>query len=332
MSNETNRGRSFSIDLVICTYNNAVLLENTLESIAGLQVPPHINWSVLVVDNNCTDHTGDIVTACIKKNLFSLTMITEPKQGLTNARLCGVRNSNAEWIAFIDDDCLLAPDWIEEAGTFIASHPSCGLFGSRIQLIWEKTPPSFVTQFPFAFAGKNHGDIAKKVKAVAGAGMVIKRAILEQSGWTKEPLLADRIGNNLVSGGDMEIAIRVGALCEVWYNPDCKLQHIIPERRTTKKYLQRMLFGLGASRHNVAALTWRGSYLSWFLYTCVYSIGMLGLCLTNYMNHKQRSAGLKTLVSPYFGWNAAMFSMLKQNKQRREAIIGCIKKQTLINQ
>jgi hypothetical protein len=71
---------------------------------------------------------------------------------------------------------------------------------------------------------------------VAGAGIIVKRKALEKCGWVKEQFLSDRVGTRLVSGGDMEIALRVGEHSEVWYNPDCFLQHIIPERRTTKKY------------------------------------------------------------------------------------------------
>jgi len=55
-----------------------------------------------------------------------------------------------------------------------------------------------------------------------------KRTILSRQGWQKAGVW-----------WDMEITLRVGAYYEVWYNPACMLQHIIPERRTTKKYLQQ---------------------------------------------------------------------------------------------
>ncbi|MDQ3682290.1 MAG: glycosyltransferase family 2 protein [Bacteroidota bacterium] len=156
---------AFSIDLVICTYNNAALLQKTLESIAQLRVPAHINWSVLVVNNNWTDETVSIVKDHICKGVLPLRTIVETTQGLTTARVSGVRNTEAEWIAFIDDDCLLSTNWIEEAEKFIAGHPDCGLFGGRIQLLWEKEPPSYVVHFPFAYAAKNHGNEVKRLKA-----------------------------------------------------------------------------------------------------------------------------------------------------------------------
>ncbi len=102
-----------------------------------------------------------------------IRMIIETEQGLTAARLSGVCNTKSDWIAFIDDDCVLTTNWVEEAEKFIATHPQCGLFGGRVQLLWEKEPPSYVMHFPFAYAAKNHGDSAKRLKAVTGAGMIV---------------------------------------------------------------------------------------------------------------------------------------------------------------
>ncbi len=316
----------FSIDLVICTYNNASLLKRTLEGIAQLSVPSNITWNVLVVNNNCTDETATIVKDQILKNEIQLRMVIETDQGLTAARVRGVHDTHSEWIAFIDDDCILAKNWIEEAEKFIKVYPGCGLFGGKIQLLWEKEPPSYVMHFPFAYAAKNHGDKAKRLSAVAGAGMIVKREALKKCGWINEQFLADRVGQKLVSGGDMEIALRVGAYFEVWYNPACTLQHIIPQRRTTKSYLQKIVFGLGASRHNVAALSWTGLYFPWFLYSCVYSLGMFGMCLANCGKREIRSTGFKVIFSPFFGWNAAIGSMFRMNSQKRRKLLGCVKR------
>ena len=49
--------RQVSIDVVICTYNNAALLDATLDRIARQRVPEGVDWQVLVVNNNCTDET-----------------------------------------------------------------------------------------------------------------------------------------------------------------------------------------------------------------------------------------------------------------------------------
>ncbi len=97
-----------SFDLIICTHNNAALLDRTLTSIAMQRVPPTVTWSVLLVDNNCTDDTQAVVEKYLRANSISLNVVSERQQGLTAARLRNVKNTSGEWIAFVDDDCLLA--------------------------------------------------------------------------------------------------------------------------------------------------------------------------------------------------------------------------------
>lgn len=58
------------VDIVICTYNNAVLLDRVLNTIASQQVSPNYKWSVIVVDNNCTDETSIIVDRYIEAKII----------------------------------------------------------------------------------------------------------------------------------------------------------------------------------------------------------------------------------------------------------------------
>ena len=312
----------FSIDLVICTYNNESLLRRTLESLEKLEVGTHINWSVLVVDNNCTDGTFAVVDQFVRRGILRIKIIDEKVQGLTAARLCGVKHTKAEWIGFIDDDCLLMPDWIDQAAAFLQTHPGCKLFGGRIKLVWEQDPPAYIRHFPFAFAGKNHGDNAHPLKSIAGAGMVVNRKALEDCGWLNEQHLADRIGKRLVSGGDVEICFRVGTLHELWYNPACTLQHIIPVHRLSKKYLQPIGFGLGISRHHASALKWTKSYSLWLLYASIYSFGLLALDFNDALVTKRRKAGVKVAFASYMGWCAGVFAMLRMDAVKRNKLLG----------
>ncbi len=48
-----------SCTIVICTYNRARLIGETLESMRRIRSPR--NWDVIVVDNNSTDDTRDVV-------------------------------------------------------------------------------------------------------------------------------------------------------------------------------------------------------------------------------------------------------------------------------
>ena len=165
-----------SIDIVICTYNNAHLLDQALLAITQQKYSSLVNCNVLVVDNNCTDNTRQIVEKYVQQgNIPSLRIIVESKQGLNHARSCGVNNTAGDWIAFVDDDCLLAADWVEQAAHFSQNNPDCGAFGGRVILDWEIPPKSYIQNYGYCFAQQEHGNEPKTVSCLVGAGMIINR-------------------------------------------------------------------------------------------------------------------------------------------------------------
>lgn len=243
-----------SLEIVICTYNNAPMLDRALAAIARQRFPAGLGWSVLVVDNNCTDETPAVVRRHARAGIIpSLRRVVELEQGLTPARLRGVKESGAEWIAFVDDDCVLAEDWLEQAVRFAAAHPRCGAFGGQIRLRWEVPPTSLALRYRKAYSEQDYGPIPlmlpprRPYRYLAGAGLIIRRTALEASGWLREQLLLDRQGARLSAGGDAEINVRIlKAGYELWYTPACVLDHHIPERRMSERYLVDLFQGIGA--------------------------------------------------------------------------------------
>ncbi|MEH1930929.1 glycosyltransferase [Nostoc sp.] len=257
------------MDIVICTYNNAKLLDRVLTAISLQKVSKNCNWTVLVVDNNCTDETADIVDKHINSRLIpNLRRIVETKQGLTYARLCGIKNTTSEWISFVDDDCLLSEDWVDKAIQFTTSHQNCGAFGGKIILDWETTPSPILVTESVKFAACDRGDAPKQLYRgnfhIPGAGLVLRRTALQKSGWLNKQFLNDREGKKLSAGGDSEIVLRIlNAGYELWYTPDCVLHHFIPTRRISETYLADMFYGFGIAAPYIATLRWNSSYFIW---------------------------------------------------------------------
>ena len=301
------------IDVVICTYNNAALLDATLDALARQRVSEDVDWQVLVVNNNCTDDTLQVLER------RSVRAVVEVKQGLTPARVRGVNETSRDWIAFVDDDCLLDENWIEQAAHFAAEHAECGAFGGEIIPRWEVTPPSYVLSRRYAFACKYHGETPHRRPWLAGAGLVVRREALVNCGWLDKQYLEDRKGGRLVSGGDMEIALRVGSMYELWYNPACKLQHVIPARRMSREYVRGVTRGLGASRHNADALKWSGSYAAWLPYSAALALGFVARGAFELA----RDADFKTAFSPALGWCCAMWEMFRMDAAERRELLGC---------
>jgi glycosyltransferase involved in cell wall biosynthesis len=318
-----------SLDLIVCTYNHAALLDRVLNAIAQQQVSTEIDWGVLIVNNNCTDETEAIVAKYLQSGTIpNLRIILETRQGLNYARRCGVQNTNRDWLAFVDDDCVLATDWIEQAIAFALTHPDCGAFGGRVILSWERQPKSFVKQFGYCFAEQNHGEMAKQVDCLVGAGIIINRSVLLTTGWLEKQYLQDRIGKKLVSGGDVELALRLGSKDRLWYNPNCKLNHLIPSQRTKFQYLLKINYGLGISQVLGDSLLWSSCDRSWFFVFVRQAIDFSADVLINSIKalFGRKSKAVAALnLSFLFGKWMGIWRLLTMNRQKRDRLLGCAK-------
>ena len=250
------------LDIVICTHNRSPALAKVLGRLAEQRAVSGMSWSVLVVDNASSDDTAAVVASYAGE--LDLRYVHEPKLGLTHARQRGVFETSGEWIGFVDDDNLLEPDWVAAIVDAIRAHPDAGGIGGRVILRWEVEPPAAVISFGFCFAEQDLGEEPRELESLVGAGMVLSRKALDACGWAAGPLLADRIGKSLVSGGDAEMAVRVrGAGYALRYEPRAVMQHLMPAGRSTSGYLLRINRSLGVTSAAVSLLLWAGDYEGW---------------------------------------------------------------------
>jgi glycosyltransferase involved in cell wall biosynthesis len=111
-----------TLDVIICTHNRASELDRALAALATQRGSDCLFWSALVVDNGSTDNTADVVEAWrTGGGIPDLRRVVELKAGLTAAHRRGVRETNGSSIAFVDDDNLLAPDWIHSLAEAICA-------------------------------------------------------------------------------------------------------------------------------------------------------------------------------------------------------------------
>jgi len=236
------------LDIAICTYNNSESLAEVLNAISKQTSVGDDRWTVTVVDNNSTDNTPQVASD-YKKCISSFSLVSEPRQGLTHARVRAFKSTQSAWVAFVDDDCLLAEDWVENAIEFIERNPAVSSFNGHINLVLKSAEPLPWVR-PEMFAAKNpYMKVEGKHPGILyGAGLVLNRRAVELSGWLDAPLIADRRGKSLISGGDSELSARVrGSAGHGWYVPQCTLDHVIDQSRLGMRYLMRLNFRLAES-------------------------------------------------------------------------------------
>ncbi len=243
-----------SITVAVCCYNSARRLPDTLRRLAAQVVPEDIRWEVLVIDNASADGTADVALKVWPSDAPApLRVVSEPKAGLSNARHRAIMEAQYDIIGFIDDDNWVCDDWIQTASRTMSSHPEAGACGGPSEPVFESSPPEWFPRFSACYAvgdqASAEGDVTETRGWLWGAGLCLRRKALLQlfsDGFT--PLLSDRKGKQLTSGGDNELCYAlIMAGWRVWYNPSLKLSHFLPKERLTSDYLKRWFAGAGAS-------------------------------------------------------------------------------------
>ncbi len=101
------------VTICICTYRRPSLFE-TLASIEQLRLRNVDVVGVLVVDNDLADGLRSEVAERAGSYRFPLRYCHAPAQNISIARNAALDGVETRWAAFIDDDEVASPDWLEE--------------------------------------------------------------------------------------------------------------------------------------------------------------------------------------------------------------------------
>jgi glucosyl-dolichyl phosphate glucuronosyltransferase len=101
-----------SVSIIICTRNRADSLKLTLESLGQLDIPNNYSAELLVVDNDSTDGTAQLVQALHLTNLPP-RYINERRRGKSNCLNTALAEARGEIILWTDDDVRAPKDWIK---------------------------------------------------------------------------------------------------------------------------------------------------------------------------------------------------------------------------
>ena len=105
-----------SISVVIPTYNRAEHLEACLASVQQQSLMP---YELIVVDDGSTDQTE----ALCRKIGGKLRYLPQENRGVSAARNYGIRESQGDWIAFLDSDDRWAPTKLAAQWNYVQQHP-----------------------------------------------------------------------------------------------------------------------------------------------------------------------------------------------------------------
>jgi glucosyl-dolichyl phosphate glucuronosyltransferase len=237
-----------NITVLLCTYNRCRSLPNALNSIAASTLPQSVKWEVLVVDNNSSDQTREVVEGYCSRYPGRFRYLFEREPGLSNARNAGIREAKGDIIVFMDDDVTAEPTWVQNLTANLHNREWAGA-GGRVIPEWNCTPPQWLSldqwyalgPLPNFYFGP---DACELTEPPFGANMAYRKEMFEKYGGFRTDL--GRRPGALMSNEDTEFGARLLAAGEkLRYEPSAVVSHPVQKDRTEKRYFLSWWFHKG---------------------------------------------------------------------------------------
>jgi glucosyl-dolichyl phosphate glucuronosyltransferase len=235
------------ITIVICTFNRANYLKKALLSFFQQSISQN-RYKILVVDNNSKDNTKDIVFGL--QGVFpNIDYIYEPNQGLSNARNTGIKYSQTDLIAFMDDDAVASKNWLEAVIDSFNNNSDIGYVGGNIDLNWESKRPDWLSDRLLGFLGfLNLGTNERYLKEnefVFGGNLAIRKSRI---GNLRFNHLLGIVGKKIGSNEEIEFQIKARILnIPGFFNPNMLIVHSAKKENINKMWYLKRLFSQGVS-------------------------------------------------------------------------------------
>jgi glycosyltransferase involved in cell wall biosynthesis len=237
-----------SITVSICTFNGANRLPELVNKLR--QQKCSIPFEILVVDNNSTDNTQQVLRGLSASNGAILRTVIEKQQGITYARNRAIEESmGIPYMAFIDDDELPGPYWLQSAVDAL-DREGAECVGGEIRVHFPSDKcPAWMTEEILGFLGqvKNGQDafwITDRSTPVWSGNVAYRTSLF------KEGLRFDHRYNRQrqgIGGGSDGIMFRqfLEMNCRIRYRPDMMINHLVGIEKFRKSYFLRLHFIAG---------------------------------------------------------------------------------------
>jgi glycosyltransferase involved in cell wall biosynthesis len=162
-----------SVSVVVPAYNHAPYVRMAIDSILAQTQPAD---EIVVVDDGSTDGTAQLLEWYGTR----IRLFRRQHEGIAANYNFGVERTRSEWIAFVESDDALEPDYLEATTAFLVEHPECAWVSTARRVIDESGRPTGEVQRKIS-SGPDYtvASFLRKDMGLASTPVVRRRALLD---------------------------------------------------------------------------------------------------------------------------------------------------------
>jgi glycosyltransferase involved in cell wall biosynthesis len=247
-----------TLDVVICTYNRADKLNKVMGSLMAARVPPEVQVEVIVVDNNSSDDTRQVVGQYLASDNPRVRYIFEREQGKSFALNTALKHLAGDNVAFTDDDVIVDRNYLVGICDALEKHPDFSCFGGKVEPIYPEVLPHWMDHdglmgfLKSALLDRRDGDEEAPYADLsfsptpAGCNMFFRSKALRENGDFRTDL--GPRGRQLGFSEDTEYCRRlIDKGYRFYYVPSVVIHHPVDPERLTRRYLSNWQYQCGKS-------------------------------------------------------------------------------------
>ncbi len=239
------------VSIVVTSYTMERFKDLT-ELLDSFQAQTYRSFETIVVAERSTELYDRLKAYSEEKGYSNTRVLFNPGPwGLSPARNLGIKKARGDIIAFIDDDALPFPEWLEEiVKTFAGEDSIIGVTGFAFPLWKDESLKWFPEEFYWIFGCSAWCGLTemKEVRNAWGANMSFAKEAFDLSGLFDEANFGSSVayekGKHALIGDDTEFSIRLRRETRkrIIYNPDVKVWHKVYRFRLTPRFIRRYAY------------------------------------------------------------------------------------------
>jgi glycosyltransferase involved in cell wall biosynthesis len=237
------------VSVVICTCNRAEVLRGALQTLSK-QTMYKSDYEVIVVDNNSQDSTPNLAkTFC--RNHPNIRYVLETRKGLSNARNRGWLEAKGLYVAYVDDDCKMPPQWLKIAMK-ITDRIAPAAFGGPAYAFYNSPKPYWWKDGYGTYEKSKVSRPLRPFEYLQGNNIFFRREVLERlKGFDARLGMSDK---NLGYHEETELQRRIRKNMShelIYYDPNLYVFHLVRPEKMTSRWILNSFFASGRCSYRV---------------------------------------------------------------------------------